>query len=269
MIRTRSPILIGILLGLCHHALVAQRADTAVVLAWKFPPGTVYALELTDSVHSGSDGSGVELRDRTELIFRGEAEGADGFRIRVVRRNWFGLSIDHGRHWTAEQETGGTDSVGLTMTPSGRLTPREQGVRLSAGAVIEDLAGALPFTLPTLAVRPGETWPIVQRGVRKNRMFGEMSFELQGEATLDSIIGDRAYVSVRASSHDETDRTEGRDSTLAHVTWEISTGRPLTVEQSSEFDWIRGGAPGNPSVKTKSAARLLPGSPAPPTAGTP
>ena len=252
-------------------ATAQEAAGDTARIEWRLTPAETVRYEITsESDLSTVDPSGAPVAGVgvTESVLRLEPRSCD--RPPAAACDSVGVSFERKVHTLrlsnappmppldlARPE----DPVTLAQRSDGSWAVMSDGRVIGAGSMVEQLADAIPFSFPAGTVAPGDRWPVALGAMRDNRRFGRIEFSLEGEAVLDSVVGDRAWISVTAADTSESRVWNGGSTVRGSFEWDLTAGELVegTVERTGTLDQqLPNGETQNSEVRSRVRIRRLP-----------
>jgi hypothetical protein len=229
-LRTAGTLVVALtgIVGHQGHVQAQVSGGSTVELRWDWIQGTALRYHITSETRSASpsDSSIEPMHARRSAILRLMPVGC-GLRA-AIPCDTIAVTVEQD---SIELQLGARAPMTIDAgRPRDRMMVRQtsQGWEAAGGAgagwMVEQLAEVLPLSFPVGSVAIGERWPVRLRGSRENRMFGRMEFTLVGGATLDSVAGQLAWITVEASDSATSRSMAGATQIIATIVWDLQEG---------------------------------------------
>jgi hypothetical protein len=155
----------------------------------------------------------------------------------TVESDRFAISADGGATFTPMQEMAVEDTAIVRLTDAGRWEEVRDGRRVAAGHLVDLLSSITQLTLPYDPVAPGDRWPVRVVRDRVTRSFGRIHSDFRGEATFDSLVGNRAWLTLRGVDSAIAGSKPMISSEQSTISWNLDAGAPesVAIEETIEF----------------------------------
>jgi hypothetical protein len=159
--------------------------------------------------------------------------------------------MDAGKTYKVLDDMALGDTSYVRLIPAGTWESATDARRTAIGHTMELLQDLSPVTLPIGPIQVGDRWPVTQLFQRR-AVYGQITVTFVGEATLDSVVGTRAWMTLSGQDTGQVFEHPLQRTSRSVISWDLASGGLLSSTTEEATVLYDGGTPPRPGARLTS-----------------